>query len=149
MDYNLNQHMNLWGRFTIVRENAVQNPNEFAGDPATNPFIDRTYSFVIGHNWVIGANKTNRVYFGETVQKYSFPNSYNPDGSTFLTFSDGTGPALASSLYLNPNAQARRVPIPVIGDDFSWTKGSHTWQFGGTFKDIKAHITNVADYNTA
>ena len=62
MDYNLNQHMNLWGRFTIARENSVQNPNEFAGDPATNPFIDRTYSFVIGHNWVIGTNKTNRVF---------------------------------------------------------------------------------------
>jgi hypothetical protein len=149
MDYNLNQHMNLWGRFTIARENSVENPNEFAGDPATNPFIDRTYSFVIGHNWVIGANKTNRVFIGETVQKYSFPNSYNPSGSTFLTFSDGTGPALASSLYLNPNAQARRVPIPVVGDDFSWTKGSHTWQFGGSFKDIKAHSTNVADFNTA
>jgi Carboxypeptidase regulatory-like domain len=149
MDYNLNQHMNLWGRFTIARENAVQNPNAFAGDPATNPFIDRTYSFVIGHNWVIGTNKTNRVYAGQTVQKYSFPNSYNPDGSTFLTFGDGTGPALASSLYLNPNAQAQRIPIPVIGDDFSWTKGSHTWQFGGSFKDIKAHFTNVADFNTA
>ncbi|MGA3223172.1 MAG: carboxypeptidase-like regulatory domain-containing protein [Acidobacteriaceae bacterium] len=149
MDYNLNDHMNVWGRFTIARENSVQNPNEFAGDPATNPFVDRTYSFVIGHNWVIGTNKTNRVFIGQTVQKNSFPNSYNPDGSTFLTFGDGTGPALASSLYLNPNAQARRVPIPVVGDDFSWTKGSHTWQFGGTFKDIKAHFTNVADYNTA
>ena len=149
MDYNLTPSMNLWGRFTIARENSVQNPNAFAGDPATNPFIDRTYSFVIGHNWVIGSNKTNRVFIGETVQKNSFPNSYNPTGSTFFTFSDGTGPALASSLYLNPNAQARRVPIPIIGDDFSWTKGSHTWQFGGTFKDIKAHNTNVADYNTA
>jgi Carboxypeptidase regulatory-like domain len=148
MDYNLNQHMNLWGRFTIARENSVQNPNEFAGDPVTNPFIDRTYSAVIGHNWVIGANKINRVYFGETVQKYSFPNTFNPDGSTFLTFSDGTGPALSSSLYLQPSAQARRVPIPVVGDDFSWNKGSHTWQFGGTFKDIKAHTTNVIDYNT-
>jgi len=147
MDYNLNQHMNLWGRFTIARENSVENPNEFAGDPVTNPFIDRTYSAVIGHNWVIGANKTNRVYIGETVQKYSFPNTFNPDGSTFLTFSDGTGPALASSLYLNPNAQARRIPIEIIGDDFSWNKGSHTWQFGGTFKDILAHTTDVLDYN--
>jgi carboxypeptidase family protein len=147
MDYNLNQHMNVYGRFTIARENSVNNPNEFAGDPVSNPFIDRTYAFVVGHNWEIGNNKTNRVYLGETVQKYSFPNDYNPDGSTFFTFSDGTGPALASSLYLNPNAQARRIPIPVVGDDFSWTKGSHTWQFGGTFKDILAHNTNVADYN--
>ncbi len=148
IDYNLNQNMNIFGRFTIVRENAVQNPNEFAGDPVTNPVVDRTYSFVIGHNWVIGANKTNRIYLGETVQKLSFPNTYNPSGSTFLTFSDGTGPALASSLYLQPSAQARRVPIPLIGDDFSWNKGTHTWQFGGTFKDILAHNTDVIDYNT-
>lgn len=148
MDYNINDTMKIFGRFTISRENAVNAPNEFAGDPETDPFVDRSYAFVIGHNWVIGANKTNRVFLGEVVQKFSFPNTYNPDGSTFFTFSDGTGPALASSLYLNPNAQARRVPIPVIGDDFSWTKGRHTMQFGGTFKDILAHTTNVADYNT-
>src|ERR1700691_1604800 len=148
IDYNLNQHMNIFGRFTIVRENSVENPNEFVGDPPSNPFIDRTYAFVIGHNWVIGDNKTNRFYLGETVQKFSFPNTYNPDGSTFLTFGDGTGPALASSLSLDPNSQARRIPIPLIGDDFSWNKGSHTWQFGGTFKDIKAHNTDVLDYNT-
>ena len=147
VDYNLTDTMKLFARFTIARENAVENPNEFAGDPATDPFIDRTYAFVIGHTWVIGANKTNRVFLGETVQKYSFPNDYNPDGSTFFTFDDGTGPALASSLYLNPNAQARRVPIPVIGDDFTWNKGSHTFQFGGSFKNILAHNTNVADYN--
>jgi hypothetical protein len=148
MDYNLNDHMNLWGRFTIARENSVQVPNQFEGDPATSPFIDRTYSYVLGHNWVIGTNKTNRIFGGETVQKYSFPITFNPGGSTYLFFSDGTGPALTSPFYVQPNAQARRVPIPVVGDDFSWTKGSHTWQFGGTFKFIKAHNTNVADYNT-
>jgi hypothetical protein len=146
-DYNLNQNMKLFARFSIARENAVNNVNEFAGDPATDPLIDRSYAFVVGHTWVIGADKTNRIILGETVQKLAFPNSYNPDGSTFFTFGDGTGPALASSLYLNPNAQARRIPIPVLGDDFSWTKGAHTWQMGGTFKDILAHNTNVADYN--
>ena len=30
----------------------------------------------------------------------------------------------------------------MIGDDFSWTKGNHTWQVGGTFKDILAHDDN-------
>jgi len=148
VDYNLTDKMKIFGRVTIARENATNNPNEFAGDPATNPLIDRSYAFAIGHNWVIGDNKTNRVFLGETVQKLSFPNTYNPDGSTFFTFSDGTGPALASSLYLNPNAQARRVPVPMIGDDFSWTTGRHTIQFGGTFKNILAHNTNIADYNT-
>jgi carboxypeptidase family protein len=147
-DYNLTPNMKLFAKFGFVRENAVEFQNEFAGDPATDPVIDRSYNFVIGHTWVIGGNKTNQVSIGETVQKLSFPNTYNPDGSTFFTFGDGTGPALTSSLYLNPNSQARRVPIETLRDDFSWTKGSHTWQAGGSFKDILAHTTNIADFNT-
>jgi hypothetical protein len=148
IDYNISDKMKLYGRFSIDRENAVDNPNEFGGDPVSNPIINRSYAFVIGHNWVIGSTKTNRVFLGETVQKLSFPNTFNPLGSTFFTFSNGTGPALASSLYLNPSAQARRIPIPMIGDDFTWTKGTHTWQWGGTFKNILAHNTNTIDYNT-
>lgn len=151
MDYNLNQSMKIFGRFTISRENAVQTPNQFAGDPETSPFLDKTYAAVVGHTWVIGANKTNQIFYGETVQKYYFPNLFNPDGSTFLTFGDGAdsdGQGVPSSLYQEPNSQARRVPIPVLGDDFSWVKHAHTLQFGGTFKDILAHDTNVADYNT-
>jgi len=149
IDYNLSQSQKIFGRFSIVRENAVEYPNQFAGDPATDPFLDKSYAFVIGHTWVIGSSKTNRVFLGETVQKLSFPNTFNPDGSTFFTFGDGADSVpVPSSLYLNPNSQARRVPIPMVGDDFSWTKGSHTIQFGGTFKDILAHDTTVNDYNT-
>ena len=147
VDYNLGNNHKFFAKFAFTRDNAVQNPNEFKGDPATDPFIDRSYNFVLGYSWLIGTNKTNRVFLGEAVQKNQFPDSYNPDGTTFFTFDDGTGPALASSLYLNPAASARRVPIPVLGDDFSWTKGRHTLQWGGTFKDILAHTTNVADYN--
>ena len=153
-DWNINDKMKFFARFTIARENAVNNPNEFGGDPVTNPVIDRSYSFVIGHDWVIGNNMVNRVILGETVQKLDFPNdynpknAYNPDGSTFYTFGDGVGQALASSLYLEPNNQARRIPIPILRDDFNWTRGSHNWQVGGYFKDILAHTTNAIDYNT-
>lgn len=148
IDYNLNDKMKVFGRFTILRENYVENPNEFGGDPISNPAIDRSYAFVVGHTWIIGTNKTNRAIFGEVVQKFSILNAFNPTGTTFFTFGDGADQALASSLYLNPNSQARRIPIPVVGDDFSWTSGSHTWQMGGDFKDILAHNTNAIDYNT-
>ncbi len=154
VDYNINDRMKAFVKFNISRENKVQDPNEFAGDPVTNPFVDRSYSFVVGHTWIFGANKTNRVILGETVQKWSFPNSYNPtnaynpQGSTFYTFGTGIGQALASSLYLQPSNQARRVPIPVLRDDFSWIKGNHSLGFGASFKDILAHTTNAIDYNT-
>ena len=154
-DWNINDKMKFFARFTIARENAVVNPNEFGGDPVTNPEVDRSYSFVIGHDWVIGSNKVNRVILGETVQKLNFPNSYNPTNaynpapeSTFYTFGTGIGAALASPLYLQPSFSARRIPIPIVRDDFNWTSGGHNWQFGGSFKDILAHTTDAIDYNT-
>ncbi len=147
-DYNLTQKQKLYARFTIARENATNALNEFSGDPSTDPVVDRSYAFVIGHDWQIGSNKFNQLFIGETVQKLSFPNNFNPDGSTFFTFGDGTQAALASSLYLNPNAQSRRVPVAQIGDDFTWTKGSHAIQFGGRFEAIRAKNNNLADYNT-
>ena len=148
VDYNLTDKMKVFTRFTIARENATESLNEFAGDPATSPFIDRTYSFVIGHDWQIGTNKFNQFFVGEVVQKYAFPNTFNPDGSTFFTFGDGTQAALSSSFYLNPSSQSRRVPIEQIGDNFSWTRGKHTLQAGGTFENVKSKNINLQDYNT-
>ncbi|MGD0547865.1 MAG: TonB-dependent receptor, partial [Terracidiphilus sp.] len=154
VDYNITDKMKAFARFTITRENAVENPNEFAGDPVTNPLVDRSYAFVIGHTWLIGNDMTNRIVLGETVQKLGFPNTYNPlnaynpTGSTFYTFGTGVGAALASSLYLQPSNQARRIPIPILRDDFNWTRGGHNWQIGGSFKNILAHTTDAIDYNT-
>jgi hypothetical protein len=147
-DYNLTQTMKMFARFTITRRNAVSQFNQFNDSVVSNPLVDRSYAFVIGHNWVIGGTKTNRIFLGETVQKLTFPNNLDPTGSTFYTFSDGIGQSIADSFYRNPSSQARRVPVPVVGDDFAWTKGNHTMTIGGTFKDILAHSTNVSDYNT-
>jgi hypothetical protein len=149
IDYRINPNMSLWGRFTITREDSVYQPNQFPGDPVTSPFTDRSYAFVIGHDWVIGQNKTNRVFLGETVQKVGFPIEYNPGGSTAYSSGDGADKALTSVPYIWPTSQARRVPNEQLGDDFSLIKGRHTWQFGGVLKDILAHSTNVTDYNIA
>jgi hypothetical protein len=149
VDYNLNQNMKMFARFTVARQESVEAANAWPGDPATSPFVDRSYAWVIGHSWVIGTNKTNRIFLGETVEKFSFPNNYDPTGSTALTFSDGADQSMSSDLYTWPASSARRIPLPVLGDDFSLIKGSHTWQFGGTFKDILAHTTNISDYNIA
>jgi hypothetical protein len=148
VDYNITPQQRFYARFTISHENSTENSNEFAGDPPTDPFVDRTYAFVVGHDWVIGSNKTNQLFLGEDVENYSFPDLNNPDGSTFFTLGDGTQASLTSSLYLNPAASGRRIPVMQIGDNFSWTKGRHTLQFGGTFEDIRPTNFTRADFNT-
>ncbi len=115
----------------------------------TAPFIDRSYSYAVGDTWTIGSTKVNQFYYGETVSQLNYPNTYNPQGTNLLTFGDGTT-TLISDAYLSPvNAQGRRIPIPLVGDDFSWQKGSHLLQFGGTFKFIKSSSFTKLDYNTA
>ncbi|MFP5277280.1 MAG: carboxypeptidase regulatory-like domain-containing protein [Acidobacteriota bacterium] len=148
VDYTLNDSMKMFAKFTITRENSINQPNQFPGDPITSPFIDRSYDFVVGHTWVLGPNKTNNLYIGEVVQKVGFPINYNPTGTTAFTFGDGADQALTSNPYIWPSSQARRVPIEQLGDDFTMIKGKHTVQFGGRIEDILAHSTNVGDYNT-
>jgi hypothetical protein len=145
VDYSLNDSMKLFGRFTLSRENATQTPVQFAGDPITNPFIDRSYAYVIGHTWSIGANKVNQLSYGDTITKYNFANTFDPTGTTDFVFGGGSTTFL-SAPYLSPSSQKRRVPIPVIRDDFSWQRGNHSLQFGGTFKFIKTNSNFVNDF---
>jgi Carboxypeptidase regulatory-like domain len=148
-DYTMNDSMKLFARFSISREDSIFQPNEFPGDPVTSPLSDRSYAFVVGHDWVIGQNKTNRFFVGDVVQKLGFPISYNPDGTTAFTFSDGADQGLASNPYIWPDAQARRIPIEQLGDDFTMTEGRHTLQMGGRIENILAHNTVIQDFNTA
>ncbi len=68
-DYNINDKMKLFARFNIAREDVPWAANAWPGDPVTNPEEDRSYAFVVGHNWVIGNTMTNRVFLGETGRK--------------------------------------------------------------------------------
>jgi hypothetical protein len=149
VDYNLTDKQKLYGRFTISHEDRTQTLNAFGGDPANSaPFSDRTYAFVLGHEWIIGSNKTNQFFLGETVENFAFPVNFNPDGATSFTFGDGTQAALASGFYIPPNSQSRRIPVMQFGDNFTWTRGHHTIQAGGIFEDIRPVSQNKADFNT-
>lgn len=141
VDYNLTPTQRIYGRFNIYREDAVQSLNRFDTDPLTHPYQDRSYGYMISHMWQLGANKTNQFYYGDNIQKVSFPTSYNPTGINQFSTS------LLSSPYVSASSQKRRVPIPEIRDDFNWTVGNHTVSFGGTFKWIKTNSQLVNDFN--
>jgi hypothetical protein len=148
LDYNLTSKIKLFARANVIRQNAVQFPVEFPGDPETNPFIDRSYAYVGGITWALGANKFNNFYYGQTVADPSFPNTYNPQGLNPLSFTGVNVTFLSNTFFSPANSQGRHVPIPVIGDDFTWVKGNHSMAFGGTFKYITSQSNTKLDYNT-
>jgi hypothetical protein len=140
-DYNLTSTQRLFGRVTITHRNAINALPEFKTDPVTHPFTDSSYGYVVSHVWTIGSNKVNQFYYGDTVSKYDFPDTYNPTGAAQYSFTGFSGP------YTTFDGQRRRVPVPVVRDDFNWQHGSHSLTFGGTFKFIKTNTNHISNFN--
>jgi hypothetical protein len=141
IDYNLNAHHKIFGRFTINRRDSVESLPEFGTDPSTHPFQDRSYSYVVSDVWTIGNNKVNEFYYGDTISKYNFPDIYNPTGANQYAISGLSGP------YTSFDGQKRRVPIPEVRDDFNWQRGSHSLTIGGTFKFVKTDSNLINNFN--
>jgi hypothetical protein len=151
VDFTLNDKMKIWGKGSFTRTNGTENPIQFPGDPETYPFLDQSYTYVVGHVWTISSTKVNQASYGEVFENYDFPNTYNPTGAT--QFNDmggtGTGGTVIDGPYASAiNAQGRTYPIPVVRDDFTWLKGKHSFQFGGTFKWPKPSGYTILNYNS-
>jgi hypothetical protein len=145
IDYNLTKSNKVYGRFTINRTNEVYPTSagapEFPGDPDGLTEVDRSYGYVVSDVWTIGSNKVNQFYYGDNISKLSFPAGDFPTSPNVYTF---TGPA---NPYGTQNSQKRRVPIPILRDDFNWQVKSHSLTMGGLFKFIKTNSNSINDYN--
>jgi len=152
IDYNLTSKQKLFGRFNIVRSSQTDDINsvaaQFPGDPAPAAQItQRDYAFVIGHTWTISDTKINQALFGITASRLGFPSLFQPSFPNSYTFAPTTNGSLISAPFPSLQSQFRTVPVPTIRDDFSWTKGRHLIQFGGTFKPQHQTSTQINDFN--
>jgi hypothetical protein len=151
VDFTLNDKMKLWGKGSFTRTTGTEQSIWFPGDPETAPFLDQSYTWVVGHVWTIGSTKVNQASYGEVFENYNFPITYNPTGVTQYqtAFGSGTGGTIIDGPYRRAiNAQGRTYPVPVVRDDFSWLKGQHSFQFGGTFKWPKPSGYTILNYDT-
>jgi hypothetical protein len=151
VDYTLNDRMKFWGKGSFTRTKGTESAIWFPGDPPTYPFIDQSYTWVVSQIWTLSSTKINQVSYGEVFENYNFPNTYNPTGVTQYgaVGGNGTGGAIISGPYGSAiNAQGRTYPIPVVRDDFNWDRGTHSFQFGGTFKWPKPSGYTILNYNS-
>jgi hypothetical protein len=141
IDYNATKSEKLYGRFTLNRQNQVRTGPEFLGDPNSLLEVDRSYGYVVSLISTLGNNKVNQLYYGDNISKLNFPNGDFPTTPNNFSFSGLANP------YGTYNSQNRRIPIPVVRDDYNWQVKSNSLVLGGLFKFIKTNSNNVTNYN--
>src|SRR6202007_1034984 len=89
------------------------------GDPPEQTLADHSKGFVIGYIAVLSSTMTNSFHWGFTRQSFGIVGNTDQQWNTFLGLDQG--------INYSHNFQ---VPVHNFLDDFSWTKGTHTFQFG-------------------
>jgi hypothetical protein len=121
VDYNLTSN----GKQTLFWRGNLQNlfnPQEpfLPGTSSMQTLSDHSKGFAFGYTAVIKTNLVNTFHWGFTRQ------SLGVVGDTNLPWNLFTG--LDQGVAYSHNFQ---VPVHQLLDDISWTKGTHTLQFGG------------------
>ncbi len=163
IDFQLSQSHHLFARGTWDRSNDDDSVNHvvqvFPGDPAPlASIVDHSRSWVVGDTWIVSPNITNVASFGETDQLLVFPLNSKPNfpnivdfffNGNVLTapFVDGsTNSAVPGGSSFNE--QFPIVPVYQARDTFTWSRGRHTFQFGGVIKPTIFKSGNLTDFNS-
>ena len=121
IDYNVTAK----GTQTLFWRGAMQNlfnPQApfLPGTPPEQTLIDFSKGMAVGYTALIGNTKVNTFRWGFTRQSTGYVGNSSQPWNTFYT--------LDNSFTYSHNFQ---MPVNNLLDDFSWTKGKHTIQFGG------------------
>ena len=126
-DYNINSKQILFLRANIIYDLTGGVP-QFPDTPAPNLW-EHPWGFVAGHTWTISDRFVNNFRYGVTREAFSQQGDSADNQITFrFIFSPRLNPAVRT---LN-----RTTPVQNFTDDFSWTSGNHSMQFGGNVRLI-------------
>jgi hypothetical protein len=120
LDYNITAN----GKQTLFWRGALQNLNNpqapfLPGSPPEQTLVDHSKGFVVGYTILIGPTKVNTFHWGFTRQSTGIIGNSNQPWNAFYGLDQG--------FTYSHNAQ---TPVNNLLDDFSWSKGPHTLQFG-------------------
>ena len=131
-------HINQSGSETLFVRGQTQNENnpqlqEFPGQPATSTQVDDSRGITIGLISLINSRLVNNFHWGFIRQGGQQAGvSQNP--AVLFTGLDNLVPFTRSTTYF--------VPTNEFADNLNWTRGNHTFQFGGDFLLIRNNRTS-------
>jgi hypothetical protein len=127
LDYNINQNQRLFFRANLQGDNTLS-AAQFPGSLPTSQLYDNSRGLAVGHIWNISNSLVNNVRYGFVRQGYAVRGSTTSDFVTFPNI-DTLNSTSNTSAIIN-------IPVHNVVDDLTWSKGSHTFQFGGNFRSI-------------
>ncbi len=118
-------HLTADGKHTLFWRGSLWNQFNpqapfLPGTPPEEIDSDHSRGFVVGYTALLSSDKVNSFHWGWTRQSYGVTGNTNVPWNTFYTLDQGF-------VY----GHNFRVTTNNLIDDFSWTKGTHTLQFGG------------------
>jgi len=127
LDYKPNSRHTLFVRGNLQQDNIVAETQFPGGLPNTQTY-DNSKGIAAGDIWYVSNNMVNNLRYGFVRQGYSNRGSTTSD---FVTF--GGIDTLAST---SDTSAIISIPVHNIVDDLTWSKGTHTLQFGGNYRLI-------------
>src|SRR5579863_5632666 len=120
----LDYHLTADGKHTLFWRGNLQNifnPQApfLPGTPSEQTLEDHSKGFALGYTAVLGPTKVNTLRWGFTRQSTGIIGDSNQPWDVFYGLDQG--------IVYSHNSQ---TPVHSLQDDFSWTKGTHTFQFG-------------------
>lgn len=143
MDFNLDtagKHvLMLRGTLAGNKTDSTSNLAQFPGQSSPSQTLDNSRGLAARYTTVISPHMVNVVGYG-----------YTRLGTTSTGNSTVNPTFFFAALQPTPRASARVSPVTNLTDDFTWTKGRHTAQFGANMRFIENDRTaynNVPSYS--
>lgn len=138
----LDYHFDAAGKHTMFWRGSLQNisnPQEpfLPGQSPETVFADHSKGFAVGYTAVLSPTKVNSIRWGFTRASNGWVGNTNKETNIFLGLDQGYS--------YSHNFQ---LPLHNLTDDFSWTKGTHSLQFGGNIGIARdARLTYAHSFN--
>jgi len=140
IDYTPNDRQKIFIRGNLQKD-TLSGTEQFPGQGPSSIQEDNTKGFIVGHTWSISPSMVNDVRYGYIRQGYSNHGVGSGDYVDFRFLSHQTAETRTSINW---------VPVNNIVDNLTWTKGKHSFEFGGNWRLIHQNRTsNSNSFNSA
>jgi hypothetical protein len=136
-DFNLNSKQQAYLRTNIIYD-LLAREQQFPDSPAPNIWSHPT-GFVAGHTWTMTNSVVNTFRYGMTREAFS---SQGDSADNSISFRFVFSPVAFSRTL------TRTTPVHNFTDDVSWTRGNHSFGFGGNIRlvsNARASLSGAFD----